>query len=342
MTFACSVRFDPLPFLVFAAAEHQWASNTTGQILPPRNLRPFPQEHPRFHQAWSSDQTASPAKSVLPSAIGSPPLARQGMRRRRGGTRATRALVTLQSMLSPLPHGAPPRLASCVSIHNGEQRRRGMARGALSTGYRVTRPTWTFAHTTAAYYPESPTTTQRAHMLQLLHALPQLYPCSHCAEDLGTRMQRRPPDVRSRAALAAWLCATHNEVNAKLGKPSFDCARVDERWRDGLERWELRLIGMMGICICYRSFIHFYFLSSYDHHSFQEYTFEVHTYCDTPRTGHLPITGESPESTPALLNDSFVLSSAIKITPRTAGMAMLTARGSSSNVLVVFCATDSN
>jgi FAD-linked sulfhydryl oxidase len=95
------------------------------------------------------------------------------------------------------------------------------------------RATWTFLHTTAAYYPESPTTTQRAHMLQLLHALPQLYPCSHCAEDLGARMQRRPPDVRSRAALAAWLCATHNEVNAKLGKPTFDCARVDERWRDG-------------------------------------------------------------------------------------------------------------
>ena len=95
------------------------------------------------------------------------------------------------------------------------------------------RATWTFLHTTAAYYPESPTTTQRAHMLQLLHALPQLYPCSHCAEDLGTRIQHRPPDVRSRAALAAWLCATHNEVNVKLGKPTFDCARVDERWRDG-------------------------------------------------------------------------------------------------------------
>ena len=95
------------------------------------------------------------------------------------------------------------------------------------------RATWTFLHTTAAYYPESPTPTQRAHMLQLLHALPQLYPCSHCAEDLGARVQRRPPDVRSRAALAAWLCATHNEVNVKLGKPAFDCARVDERWRDG-------------------------------------------------------------------------------------------------------------
>jgi FAD-linked sulfhydryl oxidase len=95
------------------------------------------------------------------------------------------------------------------------------------------RATWTFLHTTAAYYPDNPTPTQRAHMLQLLHALPRLYPCSHCADDLGTRMRRRPPDVRSRLALSAWLCATHNEVNVSLGKPTFDCARVDERWRDG-------------------------------------------------------------------------------------------------------------
>jgi FAD-linked sulfhydryl oxidase len=95
------------------------------------------------------------------------------------------------------------------------------------------RATWTFLHATAAYYPETPSPTQRAHMLQLLHALPKLYPCSHCAGDLGARMQRRPPDVRSRVALAAWLCATHNEVNAMLGKPTFDCGRVDERWRDG-------------------------------------------------------------------------------------------------------------
>ena len=95
------------------------------------------------------------------------------------------------------------------------------------------RATWTFLHATAAYYPERPSPTQRAHMLQLLHALPTLYPCGHCAEDLGERLRRRPPDVRNRAVLGAWLCETHNEVNALLGKPAFDCARVDERWRDG-------------------------------------------------------------------------------------------------------------
>ena len=95
------------------------------------------------------------------------------------------------------------------------------------------RATWSFLHTTAAYYPDRPSPAHRAHMLQLLHALPTLYPCGHCADDLRERLRRRPPDVHSRSALGAWLCATHNEVNALLGKPTFDCVRVDERWRHG-------------------------------------------------------------------------------------------------------------
>ena len=46
-------------------------------------------------------------------------------------------------------------------------------------------------------------------------------------------MTESPPRVTSRAALSDWLCVQHNEVNAKLGKPLFDCARVLERWRTG-------------------------------------------------------------------------------------------------------------
>jgi FAD-linked sulfhydryl oxidase len=118
--------------------------------------------------------------------------------------------------------------AAAVSAHNDDARAH-----CPPDSEALGRATWTFLHSTAAYYPERPSPTQRAHMLQLLHALPTLYPCGHCAEDLGERLRRRPPDVRNRAALGAWLCETHNEVNALLGKPSFDCARVDERWRDG-------------------------------------------------------------------------------------------------------------
>lgn len=95
------------------------------------------------------------------------------------------------------------------------------------------RATWTFLHTTAAYYPERPTPTQRANMLGLLNALPLLYPCSHCASHLGGNMKEHPPDVSGRVALSRWLCERHNDVNERLGKEKFDCAKTDERWKDG-------------------------------------------------------------------------------------------------------------
>ncbi|KAG1812428.1 ERV/ALR sulfhydryl oxidase domain-containing protein [Suillus subaureus] len=95
------------------------------------------------------------------------------------------------------------------------------------------RATWSFLHATAAYYPVRPTTHQRANMLNLIHALPALYPCTHCAADFGDKMKEHPPDVSSRERLSKWFCERHNEVNEKLGKEMFDCAKVDERWKDG-------------------------------------------------------------------------------------------------------------
>lgn len=99
------------------------------------------------------------------------------------------------------------------------------------------RATWTFLHTTAAYYPALPSGAQRAHMLALLRALPVLYPCAHCAEHLGAQMAgasvKAEQAVASHGALSRWLCERHNEVNALQGKPLFDCAKTDERWKDG-------------------------------------------------------------------------------------------------------------
>lgn len=95
------------------------------------------------------------------------------------------------------------------------------------------RATWTFLHTTAAYYPERPTPAQRANMLLLLRSLPLLYPCTNCAEDFGENIAENPPDVSGRVGLSRWLCERHNDVNGKLGKERFDCAKTDERWKDG-------------------------------------------------------------------------------------------------------------
>jgi len=95
------------------------------------------------------------------------------------------------------------------------------------------RNTWSFLHTMAAYYPETPSEETQNDMTNFMKLFSKFFPCEDCAKDLRQEMAVLPPQTSDRASLSLWLCNLHNIVNVKIGKPQFDCSKVDERWHDG-------------------------------------------------------------------------------------------------------------
>ena len=95
------------------------------------------------------------------------------------------------------------------------------------------RSSWTLLHSIAASYPETPSRGQQSDMVSFVKLFSKLYPCWVCAEDFQGYISKHEPKVESRTSLGQWMCRAHNDVNVKLGKPTFDCGRWDERWRTG-------------------------------------------------------------------------------------------------------------
>lgn len=85
------------------------------------------------------------------------------------------------------------------------------------------RATWKYFHTVMARFPEKPTVDQQDALRSYIHLFARLYPCGECAEHFQQHLTKYPPQVSSRKAAAGWACFIHNEVNAMLEKPEFDC-----------------------------------------------------------------------------------------------------------------------
>ncbi|KAI0313991.1 ERV/ALR sulfhydryl oxidase domain-containing protein [Amylostereum chailletii] len=95
------------------------------------------------------------------------------------------------------------------------------------------RSTWKLLHTMTLRYPESPTQDERDSLNAYFHLLSRLYPCGECATEFQQLLKKYPPQTSSRRSASLWLCAVHNHVNERLGKPIFDCAHLDDTYDCG-------------------------------------------------------------------------------------------------------------
>ncbi|QPH18936.1 hypothetical protein C2857_004062 [Epichloe festucae Fl1] len=90
------------------------------------------------------------------------------------------------------------------------------------------RATWKFLHTMVARFPDKPSESDRKTLESFFHLLARLYPCGDCARHFREMLEKYPPQTSSRNAAAGWLCASHNMVNKRLGKPQFDCNKIGD------------------------------------------------------------------------------------------------------------------
>lgn len=74
---------------------------------------------------------------------------------------------------------------------------------------------------------------QRNNAAELVALIGRLYPCDECRTHWQALVAVEPPETDTGEALSRWLCRMHNAVNARLGKPEFNCNRASTRW--GLE-----------------------------------------------------------------------------------------------------------
>lgn len=134
------------------------------------------------------------------------------------GYKVTRRV--LQKKVNPMPASVTEKY---YSMPRTKQERRA----------ELGRSTWAFLHITAAKYPVTPTREDMSNAIRLIDVLTKMFPCSECREHFKQLVSSFPPRVSSQEEFSMWMCEAHNIVNRRLGKPIFDCSRLDDRWDCG-------------------------------------------------------------------------------------------------------------
>eukprot|EP00924_Labyrinthula_sp_SR-Ha-C_P012588 snap_masked-scaffold_10-processed-gene-11.40-mRNA-1 protein AED:0.02 eAED:0.02 QI:0/0/0/1/1/1/2/0/144 len=89
------------------------------------------------------------------------------------------------------------------------------------------RATWTFLHSTAAYFPDKPTRDEQQLAQELMKSVAKFYPCNFCRNRFQKDVEEHPINTSSRESFSKDLCYHHNIVNKMLGKKVFEY----KRWR---------------------------------------------------------------------------------------------------------------
>lgn len=99
----------------------------------------------------------------------------------------------------------------------------------------IGRAGWVLLHNIAAKYPHKPEKNDIMEMEAFINLFGKLFPCAECSGHFQNMIKEFKPNLNSNLEFNLWLCQAHNRVNKRVGKPQFDCNRLQDRWDCGCE-----------------------------------------------------------------------------------------------------------
>lgn len=107
-----------------------------------------------------------------------------------------------------------------------------MTSSSPPTNSEIGKAGWILIHSTAAHYPDFPTSKEKEAATNFMNSIASLYPCLSCRSHFSDYLKKHSPDVSSREKFMLWACSAHNHVNLKTGKNVFPCDMelLRKRW----------------------------------------------------------------------------------------------------------------